>query len=362
MMKLNDLQLFLESGCLVAKPQGELYLYADLHKIDLKATLNFDVFAPSYFSSPQWEVAYRAKKKWVLPRGDFEGLLSEWLGPESPDRSWTSLSFSDYEKSFLRIQRKLDQNEIQKAVPTLKSYSKGGLGNGEKVQILKRLLSGAHQGNASYIYGFWTPDNQGYGYLGLTPEILFSIGPEGKAFDSLKTMALAGTQAVGAQPSLLSNERILREHSLVSREIQQTLQSLGTVSSEGPYVVALPLLEHLRTDFKLRSYEPLKPLQITGLLHPTPALGVFPKAYGIDWMRTLSHQEDREKFGAPTVFQTSNAEYLAVVNIRNIQWNLSRSWIETGGGVVQGSNVRQEFDELKLKQNAVKSFLFGKVE
>lgn len=359
MMKLNDLQLFLESGSLVVKPQGDVYLYADLHKIDLKSSLNFDVFAPSFYSGPRWDEAYEARKKWVLSRTDLQKLLTEWLGPDGPRRVWKALEFSDYEKSFQRIQRKLAQNEIEKAVPTLKSRSEGGLSQSERVQILRRLLQADSN---SYVYGFWTSENPGYGYLGLTPEILFSTQRGADDFFSLETMALAGTQAVGAQPSLLSNERILREHGLVSREILQTLQSFGTVSIEGPYVAQLPHLEHLRTDITLRSYEPLRPLQLTGILHPTPALGVFPKAHGVEWMKTLSHQEDRENFGAPTVFYISNAEYLAVVNIRNIQWNSSQSWIETGGGVVRGSEARQEFDELKLKQKAVKSFLFGNVE
>lgn len=201
-----------------------------------------------------------------------------------------------------------------------------------------------------YVHGFWNTDG---GLLGATPETLFVI--RGK---QLTTMALAGTcpKSDSERPSLLEDPKEREEHDLVTQDIVQVLSAYGRVHSEGPFLLELPTLWHLKTNIELTLQKPVDPRELIRRLHPTPALGVFPRAAGYQWLREEPGQEGRARYGAPFAFIFPD-EVVCLVAIRNLQWNKEESLIGAGGGVVAASELEREWRELRKKRESVKKIL-----
>ena len=51
-------------------------------------------------------------------------------------------------------------------------------------------------------------------------------------------------------------------------------------------------------------------------------------------------------------------DFHALLTIRNIHWQGSRLLLAAGGGIVRGSKANEEWEELRLKRESVKTF-FG---
>jgi menaquinone-specific isochorismate synthase len=203
----------------------------------------------------------------------------------------------------------------------------------------------AHPG--LYVYGYW---QNGEGILGATPETLFV-----RTAEQVRTMALAGTlsKKSGKTPrEFLKDPKELHEHQLVVKDIQQRLQRLGWVRTAATEVIELPTLYHLRTLIEIDVHN-ADIQELVQLLHPTPALGVSPRNYGLGWMRDLPYQKDRGLFGAPLLFSLSENETICLVAIRNLQWSAAGSRIGSGGGLVSASDLQSEWKELALKRESV---------
>ena len=94
-------------------------------------------------------------------------------------------------------------------------------------------------------------------------------------------------------------------------------------------------------------------------LHPTPALGPLPRTE--ETLKMLA--EWRERLGCPTYFGAPfgllrNGIFRAVVAIRSVHWNGCKIAIPSGCGVIEASRLVNEWRELRLKREAVKT-VFG---
>jgi len=58
-------------------------------------------------------------------------------------------------------------------------------------------------------------------------------------------------------------------------------------------------------------------------------------------------------FGGPILFRLSPEKIMALVAIRNIEWNSQGIKVGTGGGVVAASQLEREWLELQQKREAV---------
>jgi len=360
-----DFTNLLQPSAFFAEPEGKVHFWLNLKRQELSKTLDISVYCPSFFESQEWAFVYTSQQHFEFSRSEILAALEAYLktSQKTTQATLEPLHFdepqlSDYEKMFGSIMQKITSGEIEKAVPTLCQTLVKPWSFEQRLVALYRLLK---YKTSAIAYGFWSADNQGYGYMGLTPEILFRLKKEGDQ-TRVSTMALAGTQALESSNDLLTDSKNLREHQLVVQDIEQVLKknlSEAKVHLKGPYVKRLPRLEHLCTDIEVVTTENVNPIRLVKCLHPTPALGVSPRAFGVEWMRDLPGQEHRKKFGAPTLFRLSDTEFIALVNIRNIQWDDFKIWFETGGGLVKGSELNSEFKELALKRASTQSVLFG---
>jgi menaquinone-specific isochorismate synthase len=250
-----------------------------------------------------------------------------------------------YSKSFQSVQTQIHSGNWKKAVPIAFSSAEGTLSDSEKLAILLKL---AEAPEPLIPYGYW---KDGEGMMGLTPEILFF-----REGSQLLTMALAGTEKKQGRSHLLDDDKNLKEHDFVVQELREKLSRFGEVSLEGPQILELPTLYHLFTKFSVKlktDWDDLKALQY---LHPTSALGISPFSKWKE-LETLPEQKDRRFFGSPLLFNLSSDSSLALVCLRQIQWDEQKIRIGAGGGVVRESQEELEWNEILAKMDSVKKLM-----
>ena len=287
------------------------------------------------------------------------------IDQSSPYFLWESPRFKDFEKVFTGIQEQISQGILKKAVPVVFLQS-SEFKNPEtliiqRAYLLLQLLKNT-QGTPVYLYGWW--DSGGNGILGATPELLFTQSSESQ----IQTMALAGTRVktegshgVGVD-SLLDDPKERLEHQIVVDSIQSSLNPLGRVLISQTQELHLQTLVHLHTPISLQLESSTLSSNFSSwvkALHPTPALGAYPKESGWIWLKAQESDAKRHRFGAPFgVFFNRNSSY-CLVAIRNLQWIAGRLLMGAGCGVVGSSQLEREWTEIQGKLQAIhRSFGF----
>ncbi|MBT4761285.1 MAG: hypothetical protein HOO06_06275 [Bdellovibrionaceae bacterium] len=311
---------------------------------------------PSFFVS---DFYLEKEKKWLST--EYYIIISDLLELKKLFKKeavktveFLNTQFDGYEKQFQNIFLDFKNKNLKKAVPVSFESSCDQLSTQHIENIIYEFI-----GKPSYFYpyGFW---QEGKGVIGLSPEILAQIIICDESYE-LHTMALAGTAPIdNPKGSLLESQKDMNEHNYVIKEIDRVLSQFGEVELGQTEEVNLQKLKHLRTDISLlgslSGVEPVKFLNtIIETLHPTPALGGYPKKEATKWLDE-NRVEQRSFFGAPFgVYYKS--EFFALVAIRNILWDKKSSYIFSGGGVVKESLIEDEWSEILLKRKATKTHL-----
>lgn len=347
----SDFTEFLASGALLRDQQQCTLLLGPFSASDTDKKQEISVCCPFFYETERLSFL-RPTRVITLPAMDFARICLRFVeseGTSSPTAlSWEPPRKDEFEKGFARIQNLIQQGQIDKAVPVVFARSTGEVSPLMKARMLLELMSVPE---TLWVYGFWNADQ---GILGATPEVLFAS--EGRR---LRTMALAGTLAKGdgRESDLLRSAKDQHEHALVVQDLKQELKSLGHVRIRPTGILDLPSLWHLKTDFELDLHEDLDVARMLKTLHPTAALGVFPRLFGWRWMRELPGQEDRARYGAPMTFRLSDQKVISLVAIRNLQWGSSRIVLGSGCGIVGSSELEAEWNELARKRESVMRLL-----
>ncbi len=270
------------------------------------------------------------------------------------DLRWQLPELQEFKEKFALVQGAIAKNEIRKAVPVVFSRAQGTLTASMRAKMLANLLKGAKK---PIPYGFWTATE---GILGATPEILFSYDArEGL----LETMALAGTRASALESrlSLVNDPKEMFEHDLVIKGLKEKLGGFGDLQISPTYVWDLGLISHLRTDMQLEFAKPPSAenlfYEMCMLLHPTAALGVSPNRADWRFLKACDGARRRYRFGAPFGFLNPSGRSVVLVAIRNVQWLEDELFLGTGCGVVEQSRLENEWQELEVKRDSVRSML-----
>lgn len=274
-----------------------------------------------------------------LPDSSRSGLRPIWQGPDK----------AKYKKGFDSLQTLIASGELEKGVPYQFACSSANMNPSLLISSLTRLLRFAEEKPVNP-YGFWS-DSQGV--LGASPELLFRVEGE----KHLETMACAGT--LGHQQDVdafIQDPKELSEHGCVVNGIQESLSPYGKVRCGRLHPLDLGHLVHLATPIEVDLDHAPNLNELIRALHPTPALGTFPKQAGKNWLREIHGLVPRGRYGAPAgaVYPEGASFY---VGIRNVQWETSGMRIGAGGGVNRLSNFEREWQEIKRKLTAVKEAL-----
>lgn len=350
-MKPLNFTNFLESGALLRSSANNWFLLvgpftpSNENPHDKVALFHPDFFLDG--TEKYWipESFYR------LTDAELKDLVAAAPASGLPAMAWQAAELESFTASYKAILERIHHGPLKKAVPIVFEKSTVTIEPGRIVAIIKELLKAPAN---LYVFGSW---QKGQGILGATPEVL--LRQEGR---TLKTMALAGTcprEDSAQRPSLLEDAKERHEHDLVVQDILQSLANYGELKTAGPQILELPTLFHLKTDIQceIPKGDDFSFFNACRALHPTPALGVSPRTYGYEWMKSLPEQRERRGFGAPWGISWSKDEALCLVAIRNLQWDKAGSRIGSGCGIVAQSDLKQEWRELAHKRQSVKKVL-----
>ncbi len=342
-----DWSHFLNSGTIFSLPTGELWLAWELKGQQSHAPADQKaIYAPDFFlEEPLPWYTWVHWSKW-----DREKLLRELPPlPAQPEISWDPIHKKAFHETFHRSMEQILAGKIQKAVPVLLRSGQAQMDSSAVLYFLHHLLTLPKE---LRLFGLW---HHGEGILGATPEVLFEL--RNRTF--LTTMALAGTGERTNVSSLLESTKDQKEHNIVVESILQSLRQYGEVSCAKTELFPFHSLEHLRTDIELKGHQPLDFEKMVSALHPTPALGVFPKgSSNASILRNLSAGFPRRRFGAPfALCWPGGSDASCLVAIRNLQWSHNHLYLGSGYGLIRESGEEQEWNELLAKSQAVQVML-----
>jgi menaquinone-specific isochorismate synthase len=296
-----------------------------------------------------------AASRHPLPRGEGDepdhearSTKHEARPPVHDPIAWQSPAIDTFAALFDSAQAGFARGDFQKIVPVM--FEQGRY-DGDVAALVAPQLATLPQGLVAYGYSYHS-----HGMIGATPELLFRAERRGYA-----TMALAGTRPVARAEELLRDAKELREHRFVVDDIVRRLAPFGNVEIGAIGIMRMPNIAHLITPiyFAENGAEKMSFSEMVRRLHPTAALGVSPRnGAGDRWLREADRGVKRRSFGAPFGLERPDHSALAVVAIRNVQWQGSAIRIGSGAGLLPESRVEREFEELRQKRNQVKA-LFG---
>jgi menaquinone-specific isochorismate synthase len=302
------------------------------------------VYAPTFFGEidePYVLFGQRAK----LSKDEFLKALKEVPLDDLKSITWDEPDKTDFLNTFELILNEMDKGTLKKAVPIVYESAKYKISNALKAKCIQQLLQSDHGG---FAYGFW--DEEG-GIIGLTPELLFSLDKNG-----VNTAALASTAK--STDELLKDPKLLKEHQLVIDDISSRLAKVGEVKPFKTEPKQYGSLFHLQTPIQVSNVKSEVNFEaLIHQMHPTAALGVYPREFDWKWLRNLGGLRRRKRYGSPLGLRDESGHGFAIVGIRNIQWDKEEIWVSAGVGMIAESDPEKEWDELKLKRNLTKKIL-----
>lgn len=223
--------------------------------------------------------------------------------------------------------------------------------------VLRNLLN---EQPDSYTFAF---EANGSCFVGASPERL--VKKEGKR---LYSACLAGSIAKGGTEEeekrlgeeLLSDEKNLIEHQYVVDMIRTAMEQVCTEVEipEKPVLLKMRDIQHLYTPVIGMVKDKNSLLKIVSLLHPTPALGGFPKEMAVEKIREIEGL-DRGFYGAPIGWMDELGDGEFAVAIRSGLLKGKNAHLFAGCGIVKDSDADSEFAETKIKFRPMLSALGG---
>jgi len=224
------------------------------------------------------------------------------------------------------------------------------LASAMQVPMRATLESALRQLAAEYptctIFAFATGDAC---FLGATPERLVGLH-DGTA----TTMALAGSAPRGDSPAedqsiaqrLLNDPKERTEHSVVMEAMREALAPLATrvVAAVEPRIHALPNVQHLMTPIRAQIGEGCTVLDVVAGLHPTPAVGGYPRVAALELIRDRECL-DRGWYAGSMGWVDARGEGEFVVGLRSALVRGETATLFAGCGIMADSDPRAEYAE-----------------
>jgi len=220
------------------------------------------------------------------------------------------------------------------------------------VEILKRLKKN-HPNTCRYV---WKRNSKDI-LFGASPEKLFSFTKP-----NLTLEALAGTISTNSNfKKLLKSTKDLKEHNYVIQYLIKSLEvsKITNFKKSDIKVNSFGDISHLQT-LIFSKVEKICPFELLKNLHPSPAVCGYPKNEALDWINILE-SFPRGNYASPMgwVDESGNASFLLA--IRGARYIDGKIEFTAGSGIVSGSVLEKEIDEIQLKfESIVKQIFFAK--
>lgn len=199
--------------------------------------------------------------------------------------------------------------------------------------------------------------------IAASPELL--VRREGQR---VSTLALAGSTRRSADPAvddhlgeqLMRDRNYREEHAIVARRIERTLNSyaIWVAAAPEPTLVRIANIQHLATPIRAQLAAPVEAIELAGLLHPTPAVGVEPGREGLGLagaLETIPALEglDRGWYTGPVGWTDAagDGEFCVALRCALLRGNVARCY--AGNGIVRHSRPSAELAETEVKLAAL---------
>lgn len=202
-------------------------------------------------------------------------------------------------------------------------------------------------------YNFIIQLDEETSFIGATPERLASF--ENGIF---KTEGLAGSASRGKSASedaalaqsLMESEKDLEEHQFVVRSIDSTLApySYRVEHPNQPQIKKLNNVQHLFTPISASIKSGFQIHDLVKELHPTPAVGGFPKERATPFIQEIE-QIERGWYSAPVGWYNLNGCGEFAVAIRSALLHKNKAYLFAGCGIVEDSDPESEWEETLMK-------------
>lgn len=196
------------------------------------------------------------------------------------------------------------------------------------------------------------------GFVGASPELLVS-----RVGDMVRAQPMAGTTPRTGEPDadhsraaeLLASAKNRTEHQITIDMVHDTLLPWCSFldAEPSPSVVPAGPVQHLATVVEGRLSRPAPTvLDLVAALHPTPAVGGWPREAALRVIAQLE-ETDRGRYAGPVGWIDSRGNGAFAVGIRSVQLDGTRARLFAGVGVVADSVPEAELDETRSKAQAV---------
>lgn len=202
-------------------------------------------------------------------------------------------------------------------------------------------------------YSFLIRQEDESSFIGCTPERLASFKER-----NVLTEGLAGSISRGKTASedaileheLLHSQKDLNEHAFVMDAIGENLQKYSDefVYPPSPVIKKLSNVQHLYTPVRAKIKEGVSRTEFLARLHPTPAVGGYPREKAIPFIPKLENF-DRGWYAAPIGWINSHGEGEFAVAIRSGLIKQDEVNFFAGCGLVKDSDPQKEWEETNLK-------------
>jgi len=273
-------------------------------------------------------------------------LPADFGSGKTPSVAWESPSPDPFERVFASIQREIASGHALKLVPVV---TQKGVVEAGRARDLGQPAAEAASGLWSYAYSVGDA-----GFAGATPERFIRVED-----NEVQTMALAGTAVAGSEKRFEADPKEIREHELVAGFLAERLARFGATARGERGLLELGAITHFMTPLRLRLEGDFDITSLIAALHPTPAVGHLPH----DATLLSRLHMIRAELGCPAVFGApfglwDDGLFHSVVAIRGLFWKGQQVLLPSGCGVIEQSRFEAEWEELRLKREAVRTF-FG---
>jgi menaquinone-specific isochorismate synthase len=330
-----------------------------------------DVYPKFLFATPQFifggygiKASFDAPSSEVYPligfRDFFPFKRKSDLWNTFPDKMWVQPNSYRVESRIYPVIEPLEKAIERKDFPDKEAYTKtveNGFEGVEKIVLARKtVLKFASPLEAKHLINnhlsifrsqdifFFMPE-KGVAFMGATPERLYE-----RKEDKIFTAAIAGTLPIDLNPTLLyESQKDLKEHQFVVADLKEKLLKVckEVKIDEHPSILTSHHLYHLKTSMEGTLKEGVSDQELIELLHPTSAVSGYPQVSALE---KLYHVEpfDRGLYAAPFALMI-NGTTLVSVAIRSILLKNNHLYLFAGSGLVEGSTIDQEWNELNHK-------------
>ena len=227
---------------------------------------------------------------------------------------------------------------------------RAGFGFAEAVDpyALAENLVGATPGS----FHFFVEPEEGAAFLGASPERLFRRQGryvESEAVAGTRPRGLSDADDEGLRDELLRSEKDLSEHGFVRVGIREALGRLcdALEVEEDVCEMRLASRRHLVSRVRGKLRDGTTDAQVLRALHPTPAVGGYPKGEALREIR-LREGFDRGLYAGPICWIGRDSSEFAV-GIRSGLLRGRELALYSGAGIVPGSEPEEEWAEIEGK-------------